>query len=127
VGGGLPANHPSLAGKTAPAKVDFTGLKPAKGGKTVAEVYAASAKLAGKAVTIRGKVVKYHANIMGRNWLHIQDGTGSAGSNDLLITSNDRAKLGDTVLITGKVAINKDFGAGYKYNVMVEGAKVKVE
>ena len=75
----------------------------------------------------RGKVVKFNANIMGKNWLHVQDGTGNAGSNDLLVTTTGQAKPGDTVLIEGKVALNKDFGAGYKYNVLVEDAKVTVE
>lgn len=125
--GGRPANHPPTKGMSPAPKVDFTGLKPAKGGKTVAEVYAASAKLAGQSVTIRGKVVKYNANIMGKNWVHIQDGTGSLGSNDLLVTTSGQAKLGDTVLVEGKVAVNQDFGAGYKYGVLVEAAKVTVE
>jgi hypothetical protein len=126
-GGELPAGHPALPGKTAPPKVDFTGLKPAKGGKTVAEIYGSSAMLAGESVKVRGKVVKYNPNIMGKNWLHIQDGTGSAGSNDLLITSTGEAKLGDTVLIEGKVGVNKDFGSNYKYGVLIEEAKVTVE
>jgi hypothetical protein len=125
--GNLPAGHPSPVGKAQPPKVDFTGIKPAKDGKTVAEIYASSTKLEGKSVTVRGKVVKYNANIMGKNWLHLQDGTGSAGSNDLLVTTTGPAKLGDTVLIAGKVALNKDFGAGYKYNLLVEDAKVTVE
>jgi hypothetical protein len=126
-GGKLPPNHPPVTGGMAPHKIDFTGLKPAKGGKTVAEIYVGSAKLVGESVTVRGKVVKYNADIMGKNWLHIQDGTGSVGDNDLLITSAGQAKLGDTVLVEGKVAINKDFGSGYKYRVMVEDAKVTVE
>jgi hypothetical protein len=123
----LPPNHPPVAGAAEPPKLDFTGLKPAKDGKTVAEIYAASDKLAGKPVTVRGKVVKYNAEIMGKNWLHIQDGTGAIGDNDLLITSADKAKFGDTVLVEGTVATNRDFGAGYKYRVMVEDAKVTVE
>jgi len=126
-GGTLPAGHPTPAGKTAPPKVDFTGLKPAKDGKTVAEIYAASTKLAGKSISIRGKVVKSNPNIMGKNWLHVQDGTGSAGGNDLLITTTDKATLGDTVLIEGRVTLNKDFGAGYKYDVLLEDARVTVE
>lgn len=125
--GDLPAGHPSTTGKPAPAKVDFSTLKPAKDGKTVAGIYAASAQLAGKSVKVRGKVVKYNANIMGKNWLHVQDGTGSAGSNDLLVTTTVEAKLGDTVLVEGKVALNKDFGAGYKYALLIEDAKVTVE
>jgi hypothetical protein len=64
---------------------------------------------------------------MGKNWLHIQDGTGAIGDNDLLITSADKAKFGDTVLVEGTVATNRDFGAGYKYRVMVEDARVTVE
>jgi len=123
----FPAGHPPLAGKSLPPKVDVAGLQPAKDGKTVAEVYAASAKLGGKPVKVRGKVVKYNANILGKNWLHIQDGTGAAGSNDLLVTTTTQAKRGDTVLIEGKVALNKDFGSGYKYDLLVEDAKVTVE
>jgi hypothetical protein len=126
-GGVIPPNHPAVAGEIAPAKIDFTGLKPAKGGKTIAEIYAASATLAGKPVTVRGKVVKYNSEIMGRNWIHIQDGTGDAESNDLLVTSTAEAKPGDTVLVEGTVNTNKDFGAGYKYTVLLEDAKVTVE
>lgn len=123
----LPPNHPPVTGATPPPTMDFSGLKPAQGGKTVAEIYAASDALAGNSVTVRGKVVKFNADIMGRNWLHIQDGTGGAGENDLLVTSSGKAKPGDTVLVEGKVANNKDFGAGYKYRVMVEDATVTVE
>jgi hypothetical protein len=126
-GGELPAGHPKRTDRPAPVKVDFAGLKPAKDGKTVAEIYAASAKLEGKSVTIRGKVVKFNANIMGKNWLHLRDGTGSAGSDDLLVTTADKAKYGDTVLVVGKVARNQDFGAGYKFDVLLEEGKVTVE
>lgn len=125
--GKLPSGHPPVSSQPAPAKVDFAGIKPAKGGKTVAEIYAASAKLAGKSVILRGKVVKYNAEIMGKNWLHLQDGTGKTESNDLLVTSDDEAKLGDTVLVEGKVVVNKDYGSGYKYDVLIENAKVTVE
>ncbi len=123
----LPAGHPPMAGQAPPLKRDFTGLKPAKDGKSVAEIYATSARLEGKSVKVRGKVVKYNANILGKNWLHIQDGTGSAGSNDLLVTTTGASKMGDTVLVEGKVAMNKDFGGGYKYSLLIEEAKVTVE
>ncbi len=125
--GELPASHPVVAARTPPSKVDFTGLKPAKDGKTIEQIYTASAKLEGKSVKFRGKVVKYNAEILGKNWLHIQDGTGGAGSNDLLVTTTDEAKRGDTVLIVGKVGLNKDFGSGYKYDLLIEDAKVTVE
>jgi hypothetical protein len=78
---------------------------------------------------VRGKVVKYNAEIMGKNWLHIQDGSGSAdkSNNDLTVTTTTPAKVGDTVLVTGSVTTNKDFGAGYKYTVILDDAKVVVE
>ena len=81
----------------------------------------------GKKVRIRGQVVKFNANIMGRNWLHLQDGTGAAGTNDLTITSAATVNVGDTILAKGVVTTNKDFGFGYKYDVIIEKADVTVE
>lgn len=127
VGGHLPAGHPTKGGVVAPPKIDFTGLKPLKDGKTVADICAGGMKLGGQAVKFRGKVVRFNPNILNRNWVHVQDGSGDAGQNDLLITTNDRTKVGDTVVIEGKVALNKDFGAGYKYDLIIEEAKVTVE
>lgn len=127
-GGELPKDHPPIPGLAKPkVKVDLTGIKKAKGGKTVQEIYAGMAKLAGKSVIVRGKVVKYNPDIMGKNWLHVQDGTGNPGSDDLMVTSTTEAKVGDTVLVTGKVTTDKDFGAGYKYAVILDGAEVVVE
>jgi hypothetical protein len=126
---GLPPGHPPLGGPAASPKVDLTGIKKAAGGKTIQEIFAAQSKLAGQPVSVRGKVVKYNAEIMGKNWLHIQDGTGSADNrdNDLAVTTATAAKVGDTVLVTGKVSANKDFGAGYKYDVILDDAQVTVE
>ena len=76
-------------------------------------------------MTIRAKVVKYNAGIMGKNWLHLRDGSGKADKdNDLTVTSNDVAKVGDVVVIKGAVRTDKDFGAGYAYPVIVEDAKI---
>ena len=125
----MPPGHPALNQKSASPNLDLTNIKRAEGGKIVQEIISGAAKLAGKEVTVRGKVVKYNADIMGKNWLHIRDGSGSAGKkdNDLLVTTDTDAKVGDTVLVTGKIAVNQDFGAGYKYAVMLADAKVTVE
>jgi hypothetical protein len=64
---------------------------------------------------------------MGKNWLHVQDGTGKPGSNDLMVTSKAAAKVGDTVLVKGVVTLDKDFGAGYRYDVILDDAEVTVE
>ena len=125
----------AVAGKTAaaPARslpglaVDLSNIARAPGGQTVAEVHSGRAALAGKPVSIRGRVVKFNGNIMGRNWLHIRDGSGAEGSNNLTVTSAGQAKVGDLVLVSGRLAVDKDFGSGYRYALLVEEAKVVVE
>jgi hypothetical protein len=111
------------------AEIDLTGIAKADGGKTVAEVYADKDALTGTKVTVRGKVVKSNSGIMGKDWLHVRDGSGADGTNDLTVTTNSKPLpvVGDTVLVTGTVVLNKDFGMGYQYPVMLEGAEVKVE
>ena len=127
----LPEGHPKIDmhGSVAPVapKFDFSKIVKPKGGKTVEEVYQEKDKLKGKRVTLRGKVVKYNEAIMGKNWLHLRDGTGKEPANDLTVTTQAKAKVGDTVLVEGNVTLDKDLGAGYRYDVIIEDAKVKVE
>ncbi|MEJ2616894.1 MAG: GW dipeptide domain-containing protein [Ignavibacteriaceae bacterium] len=115
-------NHPKLNNVK-----EEVSVKPVSGGKTIAQIYADKSSLAGKKITVRGKVTKFNPNIIGRKWIHIQDGTGSANNYDLMITSKDIVKVGDVVVAEGTVAVNKDFGAGYSYPVMIEDANVKAE
>jgi hypothetical protein len=100
-------------------------VEPAAGGKTVADIFASKDKLAGKPVVVSGKVVKVNNGILGRNWVHLQDGTGAAGSNDLMVTTSATVAKGDVVVMRGTLATNKDFGAGYSYAVLVEDAAVQ--
>jgi hypothetical protein len=92
--------------------------------KTVAALYKEKTELAGQTVSISGKVVKVNNEIMGRNWLHVQDGTGEGETGDLVVTSEQTAKVGDEVMITGLVTVNKDFGSGYAFTLMIEQAKI---
>ncbi|MBM3864303.1 MAG: nucleotide-binding protein [Verrucomicrobia bacterium] len=115
-----PRSLPGLA-------VDLSNLARAAGGQTVAEVHSGRAALAGQLVTVRGRVVKFNYNILGRNWLHIRDGSGTEGNNNLTVTSTGQAKVGDLVVVTGRLAVDKDFGSGYRYALLVEEAKLKVE
>ncbi len=130
----MPADHPSVAATSSgtppvvtPADIDLTGIEKPAEGVTVAEIFSGKDSLSGKEVTLRGRVVKYSAQIMGKNWVHLQDGTGEAGTSDLTVTTSSEAKVGDTVLVTGQVVTNKDFGYGYNYDVLIEDAKVVVE
>jgi hypothetical protein len=101
-------------------------IPPVKGVTSVADVWAKRASLVGKRVTVRGKVVKFNPAILGRNWVHVQDGSGtkSNGSDDLTITTAAPASIGEVIALTGTVAVKKDFGAGYAYEVMLENATV---
>ena len=125
----MPAGHPAIGGNTTPPTVDLTGIQKAEGGMTIGEIYAAKADLSGKNVTLRGKVVKFSPQIMGTNWIHLQDGSGdrAAGTNDLTVTSGVQVSVGDTVVASGPLTLDKDFGYGYKYNLIMENAKVTAE
>lgn len=101
-------------------------IEPAAGGKTVAQIFEQKETLNGKLVTVKGKVTKYNEGILDRNWIHIQDGTNSKGEFDLLVTSKDVTKVGDVINVKGKVALNKDFGAGYSYKILIEDASISV-
>jgi hypothetical protein len=118
---------PGMKKKAPSAKVDLSGIAKAEGGKTIAEIFAEKEALGSKTVTVRGKVVKFNPNIMGTNWLHVQDGTGAAGTNDLTVTTDAEVQIGDTVLVTGALMLNKDLGSGYKFDVIIEKAQVAVE
>lgn len=125
----MPKGHPAINGNTAPPTVDLTGIQKAEGGMTIGEIYAGKADLSGKKVTLRAKVVKFSPQIMGTNWIHLQDGSGdqAAGTNDLTVTSGVQVKVGDTVVASGPLTLDKDFGYGYKYNLIMEKAEVTAE
>ena len=125
----MPEGHPPIAAASTAPEVDLSNIAKAEGGLTIGEIYAGKADLSEKTVTLRGKVVKYSPQIMGTNWIHLQDGSGdqAAGTNDLTVTSNIEVKVGDTILASGPLTLDKDFGYGYKYNLIMENAQVTVE
>ena len=138
--GQMPPGHPDASdpkfremmaaqhAAAAQGPIDAASVKvpKAEGGKTVAEIYAQRAALADKDTVVRGKVVKFLPGIMGRNWLHLRDGSGTADKkdNDLTVTTSETAAVGDVVVVKGKVKVDQDFGAGYAYPVLVEDAKI---
>lgn len=95
-------------------------------GFTVAELHGNREKLDGKTISVRAKVTKVSAGIMGKNWLHLQDGSGDSakGSHDLTVTTQDLPALGEVVTITGTLRKDKDFGGGYRYDAIVEDGTV---
>ena len=122
-----PASNPHS--KSTPAEaVEVGKVQKAAGAeaRTVAEVWGLKGSLKEKTVTVRGKIVKYSEGVMGKNWIHLQDGSGNAkkGTHDLTVTTLDVAAKGEVVTVTGVVRINKDFGSGYAYEVIIEDAAV---
>jgi len=129
-GGAATAAAEPVSPGSAKAVVPFADLKVAKaaGGNayTVADVFGKAASLNGKKVKIKAQVVKFSPQIMGKNWLHLQDGTGdsSKSTHDLVVTSAGKAEKGDIVTVEGVLAANKDFGGGYMYAVIVEDVTI---
>lgn len=119
--------HGTTAPATGPVAVGKVEKASGADARTVAEVWAQKGALKDKTVSVRGTVVKYSAGIMGKNWIHLQDGSGDAkaGTNDITVTSNDATAKGDTITIKGVLRTDKDFGSGYSYQVLVEDAKVQ--
>jgi hypothetical protein len=118
-----PAKEPHSTGKLNVEKQDIT-IKPIDGGITIAELYARKDSYAGKTVKIRGQVTKYNAAIMKKNWIHIQDGSDYSGKFDLTATSDLETVEGAVITLEGTVVLNKDFGYGYSYDVLLENAKI---
>ena len=123
----LPPGHPPVDQSTATAKQPPAVVEPAKDGLTVEQIWKSRETLAGKRVVVRGKVVKFNGGILGVNWIHLQDGTGSADAhtNDITITSDAEAAVGDIITVTGVIELNKDLGSGYNYPVIIEKARIE--
>ncbi|MBL0316389.1 MAG: SH3-like domain-containing protein [Flavobacteriales bacterium] len=93
-----------------------------KGSIRIADLVANPKKYEGKEIQISGNVAKVNVNIMNRNWLHLKD--GSKDDYDLVVTTDQGIPEGHTITMKGKVALNKDFGAGYKYQIIIEEGKI---
>ncbi|MBT3385930.1 MAG: hypothetical protein HN778_20915 [Prolixibacteraceae bacterium] len=118
MGGAMPAH----SGKVETQKSSTITLEKADGEITVEQIFAKSAEFALKEFEIRGMVVKVNKQVMGKNWIHIQDGTSNEGSFDLTVTTQDLAEIGDEVTFKGKLTLEKNFGSGYFYDVIMEEA-----
>ena len=124
-GGDMAAMHAGIA-----KPVDVGAIKVAKAtgadARTVSEIATQGASLKGKTVAVRGQVVKFTPEVLGKNWVHLRDGSGSTadGTNDILVTTKDETKVGDVVLVKGIVQTDRDLGSGYTYKVLIEEAKL---
>jgi len=126
---GETANFKAMHGTTTLPKKEQDAIAPVEkpaNGKTVAELFAEVDTLKNTEVTVRGKVVKFTANILGRNWIHVQDGSGDAAqkNHDITITSTEQTSIGSIVTFKGTLVTDQNFGSGYFYPVLMEKATI---
>jgi len=122
---GAPKKEETLqtgADKRETLKMEYE-ITAVEGGYSIADIFVKKAELSGKKVKVKGVVVKYNPEIMSKNWLHIQDGSEFNGKFDLTVTTLTEVAVGDTIVVEGILAVDKDFGHGYKYDVIVEDAQ----
>ncbi len=119
--------HKKMNPDTKVIKVNPGSVKKADNGYTIAECYSQKDALKGKTILIRARVVKFSSKIKGRNWIHIRDGSGKSGSNDITFTTKETFVPGDLILIKGTLILNKDIGSGYLFPVFMEDPEVMKE
>ncbi len=97
-------------------------ISAAEGSVTIEQLFANMKEYEGKTIKVTGQVVKYNSGILNMNWAHLQDGTEHDGNYDITITTTDQVKVGDVATFEGTVVLDKDFGAGYHYEMIIEDA-----
>lgn len=115
-------NEAVKTANTPPSPID---QKPSVGSFTVEELFAKKDSLNGKVIELKGKVAKLSKQIMGTDWIHIEDGTGDKANktNKIIVrTTQGDVNVGDELTAKGVLYVNKDFGHGYFYPVIVEEA-----
>lgn len=121
---GAAGASPHGQGKPRSSVTPIEGIHKIEGGHTIAEVHARKEQLNVKTIRVRGQVTRFTAAVMNRNWLHIRD---SSGPDDLTVTTADSAAIGDVVVIEGRLELDKDFGYGYLYPLIVQDAGITKE
>lgn len=126
IGGAMGKPHPSIA---KPSDTQNVVVPKASGAnaRTVAEILTKTAELKDKPVVVSGKVVKYNPGILGKNWIHLRDGSGSSAdnTNDIIVTTSSETQVGNVITVKGVVRTDKDLGAGYSYKVLIEDATLQ--
>ncbi len=115
---------PTPVAKSKQIEVAPGEIKKLENGKTVAEILQQTDELNGKSVRVRAKVIKFSVQVMGKNWVTLRDGTGSAPHNSVIATTQQDAKPGDVLVVEGTARTNVDLGAGYNYPILLEKAKL---
>lgn len=123
---GVVTQNPKVVSNGSAVAVEKSTVKVTigKGEVSIASLWEKKKDFATKTAKVRGKVTKFTPGIMKKNWIHLQDGTEFSGKFDLVITTDQEVKVGDEISAEGIINVDKDFGFGYFYNVIMENAKI---
>lgn len=118
-----PASGMSHMADAKAAKVEVR-IEPSEGITTLSDLFANKKNYSGKTIKVKGQITKINPSIMGKNWIHIQDGTSFEDQYDLTVTSDFIPEVGAIITVEGKIALDKDFGYGYVYPILMEEGKL---
>ena len=107
-----------------PATEPVKDINKVEGGNTIAEIHARKDELTGETIRVRGQVTRFTADVLGKNWVHIRD---SSAASDLTITTHETVAINDVVIIEGELELNRDYGYGYVYPVILQDARITKE
>ncbi len=116
----MESHHVNTVVKTQKMNVS---VEPCKDCVSISNLLANKKSYSGKVIKVKGKVTKYNPGIMGKNWVHIQDGTEYEGAFDLTVTTDQATSVGEVITFEGKILLDKDFGYGYFYSVLMDDGK----
>jgi len=122
---GGPATKSTDKGKTSLENISTDEVVPAEGSIAIADIIENPSKYDGKQVQVTGKCTKLNANIMGRHWIHLKD--GSNDDYDFVVTSDQAIPEGHVVTMAGTISLDRDFGSGYRYEILMENATAVIK
>jgi len=101
-------------------KDELIKIETPANGISLGKLFSTKESLVKKPVIVRGKVIKVNNGIMDKNWVHISDGTQFESKKSLTVTTLENVKVGDIVTFKGILILDKDFGQGYVYDILLE-------
>jgi len=107
-----------------PAVVFVNDIDKVDGGNTIAEIHARKDELNGNTIRVRGQVTRFTANVLDVNWVHIRDSSGAA---NLTVTTDATVAINDVVIVEGRLELDRDYGYGYVYPVILQEARITKE
>ena len=116
------SKRPAIAQKTAPKNTKSYSHEDLSDLVAIKDLVENPDQFSGKVIKIKGVCTKVNSKILGRNWIHLKD--GSLDSYDLVVTSRQVVQVGNEMVVSGKVTLKKDFGSGYYYDILIEEGEI---